>query len=69
MTAVFVEEGRSFVYLQAQADSPEFVRRGIETVAMGSERVRVVSGLSAGDRIVSEGVLLLRQLEADAPRP
>jgi hypothetical protein len=36
---------------------------------MGSERLRVVSGVSAGDRIVSEGVLLLRQLEADAPRP
>ena len=67
--AVFVEGGRSFVYLQAKADSPEFVRRGIETTAMGSDRLRVVSGLSAGDRIVSEGVLLLRQLEADAPRP
>jgi len=68
MKAVFVEGGRSFVYVQARADSPEFVRRGIETVAAGSERLRVVSGLSAGDRIASEGVLLLRQLEADAPR-
>ena len=68
MKAVFVESGRSFVYVQARADSPEFVRRGIETVAAGSERLRVVSGLSAGDRIASEGVLLLRQLEADAPR-
>jgi cobalt-zinc-cadmium efflux system membrane fusion protein len=69
MKAVFVEGGRSFVYVQAKADSPEFARRGIETAAMGSDRVRIVSGLSAGDRIVSEGVLLLRQLEADAPRP
>ena len=33
--AVFVEDGRSFVYVQVAADSPEFVRRGIETVPIG----------------------------------
>ena len=67
--AVFVENGKSFVYVQSQPDSPQFVRRGVETQAMGSDRLRVASGLSAGDRIVSDGVLLLRQLEAEAPRP
>jgi membrane fusion protein, heavy metal efflux system len=69
MKAVFVEGGRSFAYVQVRADSPEFVRRGIETAATGSDRLRVVSGLSAGDRIVSEGVLLIRQLEAGASHP
>jgi cobalt-zinc-cadmium efflux system membrane fusion protein len=63
--AVFVENGKSFAYVQAGAQ--EFVRRNIETLASGSDRLRIVSGLSAGDRVVSDGVLLLRQLEADSP--
>lgn len=67
--AVFVENGKSFAYVQAQAGSPEFVRRGLDTMPIGADRLRIISGLSAGDRIVSEGVLLLRQLEADAPHP
>lgn len=66
--AVFVENGRSFAYLQVHDGSPEFVRRGLETMPIGADHLRIVSGLSAGDRIVSDGVLLLRQLEADAPR-
>jgi membrane fusion protein, heavy metal efflux system len=67
--AVFVENGRSFAYVQTPAGSPEFVRRSLETVPVGADRLRIVSGLSADDHIVSEGVLLLRQLEADAPHP
>ena len=63
--AVFVEGGRSFAYVQVGPQ--EFERREIETAAGGAERVRVVSGLKAGDRVISDGVLLLRQREADAP--
>ncbi len=63
--AVFVEGGRSFAYLQVGPQ--EFARREIETAAGGAERVRIVSGLKAGDRVISDGVLLLRQREADAP--
>jgi membrane fusion protein, heavy metal efflux system len=63
--AVFVEGGRSFAYVQVGPQ--EFARREIETAAGGAERVRVVSGLKAGDRVISDGVLLLRQREADAP--
>ncbi|HEY1308077.1 MAG TPA: efflux RND transporter periplasmic adaptor subunit [Vicinamibacterales bacterium] len=62
--AVFVEEGRSFVYVQTGPQT--FSRREIETIASGPERVRVVSGVTEGERVVSDGVLLLRQLEADA---
>jgi membrane fusion protein, heavy metal efflux system len=62
--AVFVESGRTFAYVQA--GEREFARREVETVATGSDRVRVVRGVQAGDRIVSDGVLLLRQLEADS---
>jgi membrane fusion protein, heavy metal efflux system len=62
--AVFVESGRTFAYVQTGAQ--EFERREVETVATASARVRVVRGVQAGDRIVSDGALLLRQLEADS---
>jgi hypothetical protein len=39
----------------------------VETAARGSDRLKVLRGLAAGDRVVSDGVLLLRQLETDAP--
>jgi cobalt-zinc-cadmium efflux system membrane fusion protein len=62
--AAFVENGQSFVYLQVGAG--DFARRGVETTPSGADRLRVVRGLAAGDRVVTDGVLLLRQLEADA---
>ena len=64
--AVFVENSKSFAYVQV--GDREFARRDVETVARGSDRLRVVRGLSAGDRVVSDGVLLLRQLETDTPQ-
>jgi cobalt-zinc-cadmium efflux system membrane fusion protein len=62
--AAFVENGATFVYVQVGAQ--DFVRRSIQTTPSGADRLRVVSGLAAGDRVVADGVLLLRQLEADA---
>ena len=62
--AVFVENSRSFAYVQIGPQ--EFARRGVDTLASGADRLRVVRGLSAGDRVISDGVLLLRQLETDA---
>ena len=63
--AVFVENTRSFAYVQVSPQ--EFARQAIETVTSGADRLRVVRGLKAGDRVVSDGVLLLRQLETDSP--
>jgi cobalt-zinc-cadmium efflux system membrane fusion protein len=63
--AVFVENGRSFVYVQA--GPYEFARREVETLSAGSDRLRVVRGLSAGDRVLDDGALLIHQLETDAP--
>jgi cobalt-zinc-cadmium efflux system membrane fusion protein len=63
--AVFVEKSTSYAYVQV--GSQEFARRKIETLAGSSDRLRVVRGLSAGDRVISDGVLLIRQLETDAP--
>jgi cobalt-zinc-cadmium efflux system membrane fusion protein len=61
--AVFVENGQTFAYVQTAPQ--EFSRRRVESAATGSDRVRIVSGLTAGDHVVSDGVLLLRQLESD----
>ena len=63
-TALFVEEGHSYAYLEAQRGV--FERREVTTAAGGVERVRVTNGLSKGDRIAAGNVLLLRQLEADS---
>ena len=60
--ALFVEDGVSFAYVQTGAN--EFERRRVDTAPAGSDRVRVVRGLAAGERVATAGVLLLRQLEA-----
>jgi multidrug efflux pump subunit AcrA (membrane-fusion protein) len=61
--AVFVEGGRSFAYVQV--GGRDFERREVETSPAAGGRVRVTRGLAAGDRIVADGVLLLRARETD----
>ncbi len=61
--AVFVENGRTFAYVQTGPLA--FSRREIETAAGSPDRLRVVRGLEPGDRVVADGVLLLRQLDSD----
>ena len=61
--AVFVEDGRSFMYVET--GDAEFERREVEVAASGVNRVQVTRGIAAGDRVVSEGVLLLRARETD----
>ena len=61
--AVFVENGASYVYVQTGAT--QFARREVATLSGSGNRVRVTRGLAAGDRVVSDGVLLLRALETD----
>jgi cobalt-zinc-cadmium efflux system membrane fusion protein len=60
-TAVFVEEGKSYSYVQT--GNSAFTRREVSTLPDGGSRVRVMAGLRAGDRVVTDGVLLLRQEE------
>jgi membrane fusion protein, heavy metal efflux system len=64
-TAVFMEDGKSYSYVQT--GDRTFMRREISTAPDGGNRVRVMAGLRAGDRIVTDGVLLLRQEEAQTP--
>jgi cobalt-zinc-cadmium efflux system membrane fusion protein len=63
MKAVFVEDGRSYAYVEAGRGT--FVRREIETQPASGDRVRVSRGLAPGDRVVSDGVLLLHARESD----
>jgi len=60
-TAVFMEEGKSYSYVQT--GSSAFTRREVSTMPDGDKRVRVMAGLREGDRVVTDGVLLLRQQE------
>src|SRR5262249_13319329 len=57
--AVFTESGRNFVYVRV--NNREFARRQVEIAPDGTARLRVSSGLKVGDKIVSEGAVLLRQ--------
>jgi len=51
--------------LAASESSVEIGRREVEVAASGANRVQVTRGVAVGDRIVSEGVLLLRARETD----
>jgi multidrug efflux pump subunit AcrA (membrane-fusion protein) len=59
--AVFTEESQTFVYIELGRG--KFARRPVTVAeAEGTDR-RVISGLDAGDRVVVDGALLLRQHE------
>jgi cobalt-zinc-cadmium efflux system membrane fusion protein len=59
--AIFTEEGRSFVYVEVRAG--HFTRRAVEVAPGEGPNRRILAGLRAGDRIVVDGALLLRQEE------
>jgi cobalt-zinc-cadmium efflux system membrane fusion protein len=61
--AIFVENGRSYAYVQTGPS--RFARREVSTLAGSGDRVRVTRGLAPGERVVTDGVLLLRAIETD----
>lgn len=63
-SAAFTEGGRTWVFV-AVGDR-QFVRRAVEIASDAGPQQRVLSGLRAGERIVTGGVLLLRQEEKGA---
>jgi len=63
-SAVFMEDGKSYSYVQTSAR--KFTRREVSAVPDSAQRMRVVAGLAAGDTVVTQGVLLLRQQETAA---
>jgi cobalt-zinc-cadmium efflux system membrane fusion protein len=59
--AVFTEGESHFVYVSLPGG--EFVRRKVEVLPGEFGRLKVASGLKQGERVVSDGALLLRQQE------
>ena len=61
-SAVFTENGRSWVYVSTKPG--HFARRSIEVDQDEGVDRRVLNGLRAGDQVVTAGTLLLREEEA-----
>jgi cobalt-zinc-cadmium efflux system membrane fusion protein len=64
--AVFLRENQYYVFLE---DGPGHFQR--HAVKVGSERegkVAILDGLKAGQRLVTEGCLLLQSLTDSAPK-
>jgi cobalt-zinc-cadmium efflux system membrane fusion protein len=60
-TAVFTEHAENFIFVRA--GKQEFVRRTVEVTPDGGGQLRVTSGIKAGETVVTEGALLLRELQ------
>ena len=58
--AVFTEGGRTFAYVNTK--ERDFIRRSVETAPSDGE-LQVLSGLQAGEFVVSNGALMLRLQE------
>ena len=60
--AVLTEGDRTFVYVQI--DDRTFARRSVDVAPDSKNSRRILRGLTAGDRVVTAGVLLLRAQES-----
>jgi len=59
--AVLVEDGKQFVYVVEGAD--HYVRREVKVSTISPDQVRVLEGLTSGQRIVTKGAVLIRGQE------
>jgi cobalt-zinc-cadmium efflux system membrane fusion protein len=57
--AVFVQDGKSYVYVQT--GDGEFSKREVEVMADGEKKLRVIRGLKHGETVVTKGAMLLTQ--------
>jgi cobalt-zinc-cadmium efflux system membrane fusion protein len=60
--AVLVEDGRQFVYVVEGAN--QYVKREVKVSTISPDKVRVLEGLTSGQRIVTKGAVLIRGQEA-----
>jgi cobalt-zinc-cadmium efflux system membrane fusion protein len=56
--AVLVEDGKQFVYVVEGAD--QYVKREVKVSTISPDTVRVLEGLTSGQRIVTKGAVLIR---------
>ncbi|HSL03395.1 MAG TPA: efflux RND transporter periplasmic adaptor subunit [Nitrospiraceae bacterium] len=60
--AVLVEDGKQFVFVVEGAD--QYVKREVKVSTISPDKVRVLEGLTSGQRIVTKGAVLIRGHEA-----
>jgi cobalt-zinc-cadmium efflux system membrane fusion protein len=60
--AVLEEDGKQFVYVVEGAD--RYVKREVKVITISSDKVRVLEGLTSGQRIVTKGAVLIRGQDA-----
>ena len=65
--ALFTECDRSYAFVAV--DDKHFERRLVTASADGAGRRRVISGIHSGDRVVSDGALLLRLRQKQQQQP
>ncbi len=58
-TAVFQGEGSKYVYVELEP--LHFERRPVRVESAGTQQVQVLSGLSAGERIIADGGIYLSE--------
>ena len=58
LSALLQSDAGSYVFVEKEKG--HFVKRPVETGQTSDGRVSVVKGVSAGDRVVSDGAILLR---------
>ena len=60
--AVVVEDGKQFVYVVEGAN--QYVKREVKVSTISPDKVRVLEGLTSGQRIVTKGAVLIRGQDA-----
>jgi cobalt-zinc-cadmium efflux system membrane fusion protein len=63
--AVLEADGKEFVYVAQPGN--RFVRRPVKTATASSDLVRILEGLSPGERVVTKGAVLIKGQETKAP--
>jgi len=63
--AVLEADGKEFVYV-VEAEN-RYVKRPVKTATASSDQVRILEGLTPGDRVVTTGAILIKGQEAKAP--
>jgi membrane fusion protein, heavy metal efflux system len=63
--AVLEMDGKEFVYVVQTGD--RYVRRPVKTASASSDQVRILEGLTPGERVVTKGAVLIKGQEAKAP--
>jgi len=63
--AVLEADGKEFVYV-VEAEN-RYVKRPVKTATASNDQVRILEGLTPGDRVVTTGAILIKGQEAKAP--